>query len=115
MTDTKSAALNQVELERIASLPRYVALVRRRWRLAWLLTGIMLTIYFGYVLLIAFRPDVLARPLAGGTTTLGIPLGIGVILAGIFLTAVYVRRANGEFDRETAALLGDAATQEKGQ
>ena len=60
------------------------------------------------------RRDVLAHSLGGGTTTLGIPLGIGVILAGILLTAIYVRRANGEFDRETAAILEEAGFKETG-
>ena len=33
--------------------------------------------------------------------TLGIPLGFGVIVFTIIITAVYVRRANSEFDRLT--------------
>jgi uncharacterized membrane protein (DUF485 family) len=31
-------------------------------------------------------------------TTLGMPLGVGVILFTIAVTAIYVRRANSEFD-----------------
>lgn len=77
---------------------RYIQLVRRRSRFGWSLTGIMLAIYFGYILLIAFRRDILAQPIGAGVTSLGIPVGIGVILAGIALTAIYVRRANREFD-----------------
>lgn len=83
---------------------RYLALVARRSRFAWLLTGIILVIYFGYILLIAFGRDVLATPIGDGVTTLGIPVGIGVILAGIVLTGIYVRRANREFDPELEAL-----------
>ena len=40
--------------------------------------------------------------------TLGIPLGLGVIVAAIVLTGVYVRRANGEFDRLTATAIRSA-------
>lgn len=64
----------------------------------------MLAIYFGYILLIAFRRDILAQPIGDGVTSLGIPVGIGVILAGIVLTGIYVRRANREFDPQMDAL-----------
>ncbi len=91
-------------LEALAADRRLELLIRRRARFAWLLTAIMLTIYVGYILLIAFRPDILAQPIGKGVTSLGIPLGIGVILAGIALTGIYVRRANREFDRELRAI-----------
>lgn len=83
---------------------RLEALIRQRSRFAWLLTAIMLAIYFGYILLIAFRRDIMAQPIGDGVTSLGIPVGIGVILAGIVLTGIYVRRANQEFDPQMDAL-----------
>lgn len=91
-------------LDRLATDERLGALIRRRARFAWILAGIMVAIYLGYILLIAFRPDILALPIGTGVTSLGIPLGIGVILAGIHLTGIYVRRANREFDRELDAI-----------
>lgn len=91
-------------LSELAKDERFQDLVRRRSRFAWLLTAIILVIYFGYIVLIAFRRDVLAAPLGEGVTSLGIPVGIGVILAGIGLTGLYVRRANREFDPELEAL-----------
>jgi len=84
--------------------PRYEALVRARARFAWLLTFAICAIYYGYVLLIAFRPDILAWPIGDGVTTLGIPVGIGVILSGIALTALYVWRANRHYDPAMQAL-----------
>ena len=86
---------------------RYRRLVATRSRFAWTLTAVMLVIYFGYILLIAFEPRWLARPIGEGVTSLGIPLGIGVIVAGIVLTGVYVRRANAVFDRDLEALRKD--------
>lgn len=97
-----------VQAERIAADPRYEALVRRRSRFTWLLTGVMLIVFFGYILLIAFDKALLATPIGGGTTTLGIPIGIGVILVGIVLTGVYVRRANRDFDKAVDAIRTDA-------
>lgn len=89
----------------LAGDERFERLVRRRNRFAWMLTACMLAIYFGYVLLIAFRRDILAQPIGDGVTTLGIPVGLGVILSGIALTGIYVRRANRVYDPELAALL----------
>ena len=37
--------------------------------------------------------------------TWGIPLGVGLILSAFVLTGIYVRRANGEFDRLNAEIL----------
>lgn len=83
---------------------RFRNLVRRRARFGWTLSAVTVAIYFGYILLIAFRRDVLAAPLGDGVTSLGLPVGLGVILAGIALTALYVHRANREFDPELEAL-----------
>lgn len=83
---------------KISMDPRYCGLVQLRSRLAWLLTVIMLIIFFGYILLVAFRRDILAAPIGDGVTSIGIPVGLGVILAGIGLTAIYVYLANRYFD-----------------
>ena len=42
-------------------------------------------------------------------TSLGIPIGMGVIIFTIVITGLYVRRANGEFDALTAEILKDAS------
>lgn len=94
-------------IERVRAHPAYRQLVRRRRRLAWTLTAIMGAAYFGYVLLIAFDKALLATPLAGGATTIGIPIGFGLILLGIALTAFYVRVANREHDALLAQILAE--------
>lgn len=95
-------------LQRIAEDPRYEALIARRGRFTWTLSILMMAVFFGYILLIAFDKALLARPIGGGTTTLGIPIGIGVILTGILLTGLYVRRANRDFDAALRAIREDA-------
>lgn len=100
---------SEARVAAIAADPRYQRLVRERSRFAWRLTGVMLVVFFGYILLIAFDKALLARPVFGGTTSLGIPLGLGVILAGVALTGVYVRRANREFDPQVRAILAETA------
>jgi uncharacterized membrane protein (DUF485 family) len=93
------------DLEAVARDPRYLDLVRRRGRFTWLLTAAMLVVYFGFVLLIAFDKSLLARPIGAGVTSLGIPVGIGVILFAILLTGLYVRRANSEYDARVRAIV----------
>lgn len=83
---------------RIAADPNYQALKSRRSRFGWLLTLAMLVVYYGFILLIAFRKDLLAARMGDGVMTWGIPIGFGVIVFTILITAIYVRRANGEFD-----------------
>src|SRR3954462_2534582 len=87
--------------------PRYQRLLRRRGRLGWVFTRVILVTYFGFILLVAFAKPLLAQPIAGGATTLGIPLGLGVIVVALVLTGVYVWRANTVFDPEVAALVAE--------
>lgn len=89
----------------IQSNPRFHDLVARRGRFAWLLSAIVLGMYIAFILLIAFAPQLLGARIGDGPITWGIPLGVGVIVASFLLTGVYVRRANGEFDRLTRAIL----------
>ena len=84
--------------ERIQSHPKYLELKRERNRFGWLLTALMLFVYYGYIALIAFNKPFLAQPIGNGVTTLGVPLGFGVIVFTIVITGIYVRRANSEFD-----------------
>ncbi|MDB5672280.1 MAG: hypothetical protein JWO25_3239 [Alphaproteobacteria bacterium] len=92
-------------LEALARDPRYRELVKRRGRFTFLLTATMLVVYFGFVLLIAFDKALLALPIGGGVTSLGIPVGLGVILVAILLTGLYVRQANREYDARVRALV----------
>jgi uncharacterized membrane protein (DUF485 family) len=92
-------------LERVRSDPQFHELVRRRSRLAWLLTALMIVIYFGFVLTIAYNKEFLAQSLSGGVTTVGIPVGIGVILSAFVLTGIYVARANTAFDDLTKQII----------
>jgi uncharacterized membrane protein (DUF485 family) len=94
---------------RIEANPKYHELKRKRSSFGWLLTVLMLLVYYGYIGLIAFDKELLAQPLGAGVTTLGIPIGLGVIVFTVLITGLYVRRANGEYDRLTAEILKDAA------
>jgi uncharacterized membrane protein (DUF485 family) len=92
--------------QRIRHHPKFLELERKRSRFSWGLSAAMLAIYYGFIFVVAFAPGVLGRPLtAGSATTVGMPIGVGVILAAVLLTGVYVWRANGEFDRLTREIV----------
>ncbi|MEF7615388.1 DUF485 domain-containing protein [Aquincola sp. MAHUQ-54] len=94
---------------RIEAHPKYHELRGKRSSFGWILTMIMLIVYYGYIALIAFDKPFLAQPIGDGVTSLGIPIGLGVIVFTVIITGLYVRRANSEYDRLTAELLKEVS------
>jgi uncharacterized membrane protein (DUF485 family) len=87
---------------------QFQELVARRSGFAWVLSAIMLGIYLSFILLVAFVPQFLGIPIGNGVTTIGIPIGLLVIISAFVLTGVYVNRANSEFDALTAKIVEKA-------
>ena len=92
-------------VDRVSNNSNFQTLVARRTSFAWILTIAMLVIYFGFIFLVAFAKNFLAIKLGIGVTTIGIPIGIGVIISAFVLTGIYVRRANAEFDALTKKIV----------
>ena len=76
-----------------------------RWRVAITLTAGVVVIYFGFIALIAYRRDVLARLIVPGLSV-GILLGALVIVSSWLLTWFYVRWANAKYDTELERIRG---------
>ncbi|MCU9950490.1 DUF485 domain-containing protein [Pseudomonas solani] len=101
--------MNDSIYQRIHENPRFQELVAKRERFAWILSAIMLGLYLAFILLIAFEPQVLGTKLSPDSSiTWGIPIGVGLIVSAFVLTGIYVRRANGEFDRLNREVLKEA-------
>ncbi|GAA0594691.1 DUF485 domain-containing protein [Caenispirillum bisanense] len=95
--------------EKVRRNPKFQELCRKRSTFAWTLSAVMLAIYYGFILVIAFAPKSLGTPLwQGATTTIGFPIGIAIIVSAFLLTGLYVRRANGEFDDLTRQIIEEA-------
>lgn len=92
-------------IDKIKMDPQFQELVRKRTRFAWSLTVAMLVIYFGFILTIAFNKQFLATPIGGSVISIGIPIGLFVIISAFILTGIYVRRANSEFDALTKQII----------
>ncbi len=93
---------------RIASDPKYQELKAKRSRFGWWLTLSMMVAYYGFILLVAFNKPFLATRLGEGVTTIAMPIGFGVIIFTVIITAIYVRRANSEFDALTDQVIKGA-------
>lgn len=79
--------------------PRFQRLVHKRRTFSWSLTALMLTVYFAFILTLAFSPALLGRPIVEGQpATWGIPVGFGMFAVTFLLVAVYVARANTVYD-----------------
>jgi uncharacterized membrane protein (DUF485 family) len=83
---------------KIAGHPKYQELKSKRSSFGWWLTAAMMIVYYGFILLVAFNKPFLASRLGEGVMTMGMPVGLGVIVFTVVITAIYVRRANSEFD-----------------
>ncbi len=80
------------------------SLVAERWKVSLILTGAMMFIYFGFILLVAYDKPLLASIIFPGLS-LGIFLGALVIVSAWVLIFLYVRWANNSYDSKISRLL----------
>jgi uncharacterized membrane protein (DUF485 family) len=91
-------------VKKIKSNPNYQKLVSSRSSFGWTLTWIMMIVYYGFILLIAFNKELLAGKMGAGVMTWGMPIGLFVIVFTVIITGIYVRRANDAYDKLTAQI-----------
>ena len=89
--------------------PDFKDLVARKNSISIWLTLATLVVYYGFILLIAYKRTVFGRQVVGNVT-LGIVLGISVIITCFILTGVYVRWANRNYDAMVERLKQKAAS-----
>ena len=94
-------------LARIKGDPNYQALVKERSAFGWTLAIIMLVLYYGYIAYVAFDPAVFGVKVSG-MITIGLIVGVALIVISIVLTGVYVMRANSRYDSLTRAIVAKA-------
>jgi uncharacterized membrane protein (DUF485 family) len=78
-------------------------LASAQWRLALSLTGAMMVVYFGFILLVAFGKPFLGRIVVPGLSV-GILLGALTIVSAWLFIWIYVRWANDHYDRAVSSL-----------
>ena len=70
------------------------------------LSALVVIVYFGFILLVAFDKPLVATRLLPGLS-LGILLGVLVIVTAWLATWIYVRWANDHYDRRVRELRAD--------
>jgi uncharacterized membrane protein (DUF485 family) len=94
---------------KIRANPKYQQFVSMRSTYSIIMSILGALAYYGFILLVAYDKEFLAKKMgAGAVTSIGIPIGVGVIVFTIVITWIYVRRANSEFDETTAAIIREA-------
>ena len=88
---------------------RFRLLAATRWRIAISLTAVMIAIYFGFILLIAYNKPLMGRLVTRGLSV-GVLLGALVIVASWVLTWIYVRWANTHYDAGLEEVRREART-----
>ena len=91
----------------VLSNANFQALVRERSSFGWTLSIIMLVIYFGFILLVAFGKGFMGTKIGSGVTSVGMIIGLLVILSAVVLTGIYTQRANTRYDDLTEKLKRD--------
>lgn len=87
--------------------PQFRALVKQRRIFSWSMTALMLAVYFGFILTLAFIPARLGTPITEGhPMTWGVPIGFGMLAFTILLVAVYVWRTNTCYDPKIKTIIG---------
>lgn len=100
-----------MHVETIRQLPEYAALTRARKRIMWPLSLATIVAYFTLILTIAFDPESLGNPIGEGVTSIGMVLGLGVILFCMVITGIYVYYANRVLEPLTRAIVQKAGAQ----
>lgn len=86
--------------------PEFHRMVRGKWTISIVLTLLLFVVYYGFIILVAVDKPFLAQKV-GEYTTIGIPIGVGVIVAAWVLTGIYVTWANRVLDVEVARLANE--------
>lgn len=92
------------DINAVMQSPAFRQLTQQRSSFAWILSAIMLVVYLGFIFLVAFAHDLMAAKVDGSNISVGILLGLAVIVFAFILTGIYVGRANGRFDDLTHEL-----------
>jgi uncharacterized membrane protein (DUF485 family) len=105
-TALKAQAAPRKSAQEITQSEAFKHLVSLRWKVSLVLLAILFVGYYGFILLVATRKELVSTRI-GEVTTLAIPLGLAAIVLAWVLTAFYVGWANKSYDPEVERLKGE--------
>ena len=100
--------MQDTSVEKVLKHPEYAELVRRRTRVSMIFFAVALAIYSGFILTLAYLPEVFAQPLGPGwTMSVGVLTGILVVFSAVIMIALYTYFSNKIFDPLLSAIMRD--------
>ena len=94
---------------KIRANPKFAELVGKRTRFAIILSLVVLVPYYTFMLLTSLQPQIFTAKISEGSViTIGWPIAALIVIGGWLMTGLYIRRANGEFDRLNQEILKEA-------
>lgn len=100
--------VSESTLQALCASADYQTLIKERSKIVWPLSWLMLIVYFAYILVIAFAPDLFGAKTGDGHMTYGMVIGLGVILFSFVLTGIYVHIANTKLEPLAKKILDEA-------
>ncbi|MEF8701421.1 MAG: DUF485 domain-containing protein [Candidatus Accumulibacter sp. UW20] len=95
--------------KRMRGNPKFGELIRKRGRFAWTLAAIVFTMFFGFVLMVAFDPVALGQPVSEvSMVSVGVVIELFLFFFFWVIAAFYVNIANSEFDALTEEIIEQA-------
>ncbi|MDP3469028.1 MAG: DUF485 domain-containing protein [Daejeonella sp.] len=89
--------MSKTNTHEILQSAAFKKLVKNRWNVSLSFTFIMLFVYIGFLLFVAYDKETLKMPI-GDSLNLAIVVGLGIILFSWLITGVYVYWANNYYD-----------------
>jgi uncharacterized membrane protein (DUF485 family) len=89
--------MSKTKTNEILQSPAFRKLVKNRWNISLTFTFLMLFVYIGFLMVVAYQKETLKMPV-GDSLNLAIIVGIGIIVFSWLITGVYVYWANNYYD-----------------
>lgn len=103
--------MSKQHYEHIRKNQKFQDLVAKRSKLSWTLAVLIMIVYYSFILVIAFSPNLFGIPISDDSTiTWGIIIGIAIILFTFVITGIYVHKANTSFDQILEEVVGASHT-----
>lgn len=88
--------------KKVLAHPKFQSMARQKALLGWTFSAIMFFVYVAYIWVIGTSPQLLATKVSDNSIiTVGIYIGICMIIFSFLITLVYVYIANGKFEDMT--------------
>ncbi|MHB1179378.1 MAG: DUF485 domain-containing protein [Daejeonella sp.] len=98
--------MSNTKTDQILQSAAFKKLVKTRWNISLSFTFIMLFVYIGFLMVVAYHKDTLKMPL-GDSFNLAIVVGLGIIIFSWLITGVYVYWANNYYDASVKEIKKD--------